>query len=334
MGANWIDSPKASSYLRANLAGGVGSSWPGGATAHKQCRLDRTILILSLYRLTKPAIMLLVVAAGATGAILEGSLLARPAHLTLFLIGLYLTGGSANALNQYFERAIDARMTRTAGRRPLPSGRLRPGQALVFSITIGVIGVLLLATVFNLLTAMLSLSVILFYSFFYTLWLKPNTDQNIVIGGLAGAMAPVGAWTAATGGMAFTPWLVFAIIFFWTPPHFWSLALRFQGDYRRAGLPMMPLTAGVTRTHNLIVGYTTVLFAVSLLPLLSGFGWVYGIAAVPLGTVFLSKTLRARRTRTADDAWSVFRFSIFYLFCVLFALIIDRVTDPVLGFVS
>lgn len=288
-------------------------------------------MIRSLYKLTKPAIMLLVVAAGATGAVLEGSLLHEPIRLVLFLLGLYLTGGSANALNQYFERAIDARMSRTAGRRPLPTGKLHPWQALVFSIAIGAAGVILLATIFNLLTAILALGVILFYSLFYTLYLKPSTDQNIVIGGLAGAMAPVGAWTAATGGMAMTPWLVFAIIFFWTPPHFWSLALKFEGDYRRAGYPMLPLTRGVARTHDLIVGYTIALVSVSLLPLLGGFGWLYALVALPIGLVFLGKTLRARRTRRVEDAWAVFRFSIFYLFCVLFALIIDRMTDPAVG---
>lgn len=293
--------------------------------------MDRIVLIRSLYKLTKPSIMLLVVAAGATGAILEGSLLLQPLRLALFLVGLYLTGGSANALNQYFERTIDARMSRTAGRRPLPLGQLKPRQALVFSIAIGVAGVLLLATVFNLLTAVLALGVILFYSLFYTLWLKPSTDQNIVVGGLAGAMAPVGAWTAATGGMALTPWLLFAIIFFWTPPHFWSLALRFRGDYNRAGLPMMPLTKGIARTHDLIVGYTVILVAVSMLPLFAGFGWVYGLFAGPLGILFLSKTLRARRTKATSDAWAVFRFSILYLFCVLFALIIDRVADSDFG---
>jgi protoheme IX farnesyltransferase len=277
--------------------------------------------------------MLLVLAAGVTGAILEGSLLRQPGRLTLFLLGLYLTGGSANALNQFFERAIDSRMSRTAGRRPLPLGELQPRQALAFSVAIGLIGVVLLGTVFNLLTAMLALGVILFYSLFYTLWLKPYTDQNIVIGGIAGAMAPVGAWTAATGSMAVTPWLVFAIIFFWTPPHFWSLALRFEGDYRRTGLPMMPLTQGVSRTHDLIVTYTVVLGAVSLLPLLAGFGWIYAAAAVPLGAIFLLKAMQARRSQTAESAWAVFRFSIFYLFCVLFALILDRVTNPESGFV-
>lgn len=164
------------------------------AAALPDLGLKWLILRLSAYmQLTKPSIMLLVLVTGGTALIIEGSFLDSPLRLSIFLVGLYLTGGCANALNQLFERDIDARMTRTMKRRPLPQGQIGAGEALWFSIIIGGGGVLLLAVMFNLLTALLSLGTILFYSLFYTLWLKPNSSQNIVIGGIAGAMAPIGA---------------------------------------------------------------------------------------------------------------------------------------------
>ncbi|TFG94075.1 MAG: protoheme IX farnesyltransferase, partial [Calditrichales bacterium] len=209
--------------------------------------------------LTKPTIMLLVMITGATALFMEGSLLNEPLRFFLVLFALYLTGGSANALNQYFERDIDALMERTATRRPLPQKKIKAGHALIFSISIGVIGVLIFGFVFNWLTAMLSLATILFYSLYYTLYLKPNTTQNIVIGGVAGAMAPVGAWTAVTGEFALAPWLLFLIIFLWTPPHFWALAAFRTDDYVKSGLPMMPVIRGINSTMKQIFVYTLIL---------------------------------------------------------------------------
>jgi protoheme IX farnesyltransferase len=206
-------------------------------------------------QLTKPTIMLLVLFTGATALVVEGSMLARPGAFILFMVALYLTGGCANSLNQYFERDIDAKMTRTASRRPLPQKRLTPGQALTFSVAIGLTGLAILAFYFNWLTALLSLATILFYGLFYTLYLKPTTSQNIVIGGAAGAMAPVGAWAAATGGTAWAPWLMFAIIFLWTPPHFWSLAVAYKDDYKKVDYPMMPVVKGDRATMHQVVAY-------------------------------------------------------------------------------
>ncbi|MFZ5981506.1 MAG: heme o synthase, partial [Candidatus Zixiibacteriota bacterium] len=263
--------------------------------------------------------------AGATGLIMEGSLLRDPFRFALFLAGLFLTGGCANALNQYFEREIDARMSRTAGRRPLPMNYITANQALIFSVVIGILGVLLLWLVFNLLTAFLALSTILFYGFFYTLMLKPTTSQNIVIGGLAGAMAPVGAWTAATGTMALTPWLIFLIIFFWTPPHFWALAIRFKDDYRYAELPMMPLTHGDEATLRRIFIYTLILLPVSLLPVLVGFDAIYLTTAVIMGGVFIFRTYTAKKYKDIPRIWGVFKYSIIYLFTIFAALIVDRI---------
>jgi len=277
----------------------------------------------SLIQLTKPSIMLLVLATGATALIVEGSMLATPLRALVFLLGLFLTGGCANALNQYFERGIDAKMTRTCSRRPLPLGKLTDTQAVSFAVIIGCAGVLLLGFVFNWLTAVLSLGVILFYSLFYTLWLKPNTSNNIVIGGIAGAMAPIGAWSAATGSTALMPWLLFLIIFLWTPPHFWALALRFKDDYQKTGLPMLPNVKGDRNTLTQILVYSIALFGASLLPLAVDFGWIYMTTAVTMGTVFVAKTWRARRSNDPQQVWGVFKFSILYLFLLLFSLIVD-----------
>ncbi|MEW6413558.1 MAG: heme o synthase [Candidatus Zixiibacteriota bacterium] len=293
-------------------------------TAAAVHRTGMKTTITGYIQLTKPSIMLLVLFTGATSLVIEGSLLSDPWRFFLVMVGLYLTGGSANALNQYFERDIDARMKRTYRRRPLPLGLISSRGALIFSVTIGVLGVLLFGYFFNLLTALLSLGTILFYSLFYTLWLKPNTDQNIVIGGIAGAMAPVGAWTAATGHMDIVPWILFAIVFFWTPPHFWALALFCKDDYIKAELPMMPVVRGETSTLKQIIWYTVVLFAVSLSLLAFGGGWFYLAVAVLLGVIFLRKAVQAFRVRSTGSMRSLFGYSIIYLFGVFTAIIIDE----------
>lgn len=286
--------------------------------------LEKSSLLRSLFQLTKPKIMLLVIVTGATALVLEGSLLTQPLHFILFLIGLYMTGGAANAFNQYFEHDIDARMSRTKARRPIPLGQLSPRTAFWFSFALAVLGVVLLGSIFNILTATLALATILFYSLVYTLWLKKNTPQNIVIGGIAGAMAPVGAWAAATGSTASTPWILFAIVFLWTPPHFWSLALRFHDDYRATGLPMMPLARGIDGTLRRIFYYTLGLVAVSFLYGLTGGGWLYLAAAVILGGLFIHKSFLALKSRKMPAIWSVFTYSILYLFGLFIAMVVDK----------
>ncbi|MDH4155816.1 MAG: heme o synthase [candidate division Zixibacteria bacterium] len=281
-------------------------------------------LVRSCVQLTKPSVMTLVVTSGVTALVLEGTLLASPLKFAAFLAGLFLTGGCANSLNQYLERDIDSRMSRTCGCRPLPLRALTASQALTFSIIVGLVGVLLLALVFNWLTALLALAVIMFYGFVYTLWLKPTTSQNIVIGGIAGAMAPVGAWAAATGSTALMPWLLFLIILVWTPPHFWALAVHFKDDYRRAGLPMLPVARGDRAALNGIFYYTVALFAVSLLPLAVNFGWIYLAASLILGVIFVEKAYKARRHNQPHLAWGIFRYSILYLFFLFLALIMDK----------
>ncbi|MFC1475083.1 heme o synthase [Candidatus Zixiibacteriota bacterium] len=279
--------------------------------------------ILEYLKLTKPKIMLLVIFTGSAALVWEGSFLSYPGKFLLVLMGLYLTGGCANALNQYFEREIDAKMTRTAGKRPLPTRRLEPKMALLFSIIIGIIGIAIFLLFFNWLTALLSLSTILFYSLFYTLWLKPNTPQNIVIGGIAGAMSPVGAWTAATGHFDIVPWIMFAIIFLWTPPHFWMLALYYKDDYDKAELPMMPVIKGEIATLKQIITYTIILFLVSMSLLAFGSGWFYLIVAFITGVIFIRKVIKAIQLKSKTYFRSVFGYSILYLFSLFTGIIID-----------
>jgi heme o synthase len=277
------------------------------------------------FQLTKPRIMLLVVITGATALLIERSLISDPFRFFLVMLALYLTGGSANALNQYFERAIDAKMTRTSNRRPLPQKKISPTGALIFSLGIGVLGVLIFGFVFNWYTAFLSLGTILFYSLIYTLLLKPNTPQNIVIGGIAGAMAPVGAWVAATGEMSITPWILFAIIFFWTPPHFWALALFYKDDYYKSQLPMMPIVKGNTKTLRQIVVYSAILVASTLALYFEGAGWIYLTIATILGLYFMKYAVVAFKTRSEKQYKKLFAYSIIYLFLIFVTVVVDNI---------
>ena len=202
-------------------------------------------------------------------------------------------------------------------------GEIGATHALIFSVTIGVTGVLIFAFVFNFLTAILSLATILFYSLFYTLYLKPNTPQNIVIGGAAGAMAPVGAWAAATGHMAVAPWIMFAIVFLWTPPHFWALALFCKDDYIKAKLPMMPVVKGDDHTLRQMFVYTLALVAMSLALIYFQSGILYGMAAIVLGFFFIKKAYRVMRDKSEKLIRGLFGYSIVYLFALFFAMIID-----------
>jgi protoheme IX farnesyltransferase len=269
--------------------------------------------------------MLLVIITGATALLIERSLIADPFRFFLVLVALYLTGGSANALNQYFERDIDAKMKRTSNRRPLPQNKISHIGALIFSVGIGVVGVLVFGFVFNWYTAFLSLGTILFYSLIYTLLLKPNTPQNIVIGGIAGAMAPVGTWVAASGEMSVTPWILFAIIFFWTPPHFWALALFYKDDYYKSQLPMMPIVKGNTKTLRQIILYSAILVVSTLTLYFEGAGWIYLAIATILGIYFLKHAISAFKTRSDKQYKKLFAYSIIYLFLIFVAVVIDNI---------
>ena len=274
--------------------------------------------------LTKPTIMLLVVLTGATGLVLEGGFANQPLNFALALALLALAGGSANAFNQYFERDRDAIMKRTRRRRALPMGRIHPTEALVFSLLLAVVSTVGFWLLFNPLAALLSLATIVYYALFYTLYLKPRTPENIVIGGVAGSMGPVITWAAAAGQMAIEPWLLFAIIFFWTPPHFWSLAVYMRDDYVDVGYPMLPVVAGERATWNRSLVYAGITLALSFSLIAFGTGWLYAAAAVGLGVWFVQKLLKARREETALAARSVFGTSIVYLLALFTAMILDK----------
>src|SRR5580692_4165120 len=282
--------------------------------------------------LLKPRVMSLVVFSGLIG------LLVAPGHLHPVLaftavLCIAVGAGACGAINMWYDRDIDAVMRRTRN-RPIPAGRIEPGAALGYGITLAVASVLIMGLAVNLAAASALALSILFYVFVYTMWLKRRTPQNIVIGGAAGAFPPVIGWLAVTGSMDPLPLILFAIVFFWTPPHFWSLALFANADYQRAGVPMLPVVAGAKETRRQIVIYTLLLVPLSLLPWLIGFsGPVYGVAALALGGGFLIGIGRVAADRQdaagvslSNDApaRAAFKYSILYLFALFAALAIDR----------
>ncbi len=279
--------------------------------------------LLKYFQLTKPSIMLLVLITGAASLVMEKSLLRSPGLLVLIMTGLMLTGGSANAFNMYFERDVDSRMTRTSKRRPLPLGLIEPVNALIFAIGIGAAGVSIFWIFFNLLSALLALGTILFYAFFYTLYLKPRTRYNIVIGGAAGSMAPVIAWAAASGTIALTPLILFMIIFLWTPPHFWALALYMKNDYELVGYPMMPVAAGDRATKRQILLYTIALNLFSALLYSAGAGLLYAVTALAAGMIFIYKSAAVYMIESNQPARGLFGYSIIYLFIVFLGIVGD-----------
>jgi protoheme IX farnesyltransferase len=234
------------------------------------------------------------------------------------LIGGTLSAGGANAINNYFDRDIDVVMRRTS-RRPLPRDAVQPEKALIFGVVLGVVGFVWLWLFANLPAALLATGALLFYVFVYTIALKRNTPQNIVIGGAAGAAPVLVGWAAVTGGLAPPAWILFGIVFCWTPPHFWALALRYKDDYASAGVPMLPVVVGEQRTTWHILGYSVLLTGVSLLlwPVAST-GLLYPIAALILGVVFVFEA--ARLIREPERSMALFRYSTIYL-AVLFAVI-------------
>ncbi len=282
--------------------------------------------------LLKPRVMTLVVFTGLIG------LLVAPGHLNPVLgavavLCIAVAAGAAGAINMWYDRDIDAVMRRTA-RRALPAGRIAPEEALAFGVTLAIGSVVVMGLATNLVAgAALALS-IAFYVFVYTMWLKRRTPQNIVIGGAAGAFPPIIGWAAVTGSVSWMPVLLFAIVFFWTPPHFWSLSLYASGDYERAGVPMLPVVSGARTTRRHIMAYTVLLVALSLLPWATGLaGPVYGVAALALGAGFLLMSWRVLRDRqdglgrslSGDaPARAAFRFSLAYLAVLFLAVAVDR----------
>jgi protoheme IX farnesyltransferase len=241
------------------------------------------------------------------------------------LAGGALAAGSANAINCYWDRDIDRVMSRTRG-RALPSGHIDDTHALVFGISLGVASFVILAGLVNLLSAFLALSTILFYVGVYTMWLKRTTPQNIVIGGAAGSVPVLVGWAAVTGTIGLPAIIMFALIFLWTPPHFWALSLVLKKDYARAGVPMLPVVKGERETHHQIVLYTFLLLGSSLLLVVTGtLGMFYLGVALVLGTGLIVLALRLARTKQLKDARMLFWCSNYYLALMFAAMVLDRV---------
>jgi protoheme IX farnesyltransferase len=284
--------------------------------------------VTAYYRLTKPRIVLLLLI-----TTVPAMLLAARGLPSLWLILATLTGGaiaagSANAINMYLDRDIDAIMRRTR-QRPLPAHAIAPERALRFGFVLGAIAFYFLAVTVNVLAAVLAVSAIAFYIFVYTMWLKRTTSQNIVIGGAAGAVPALVGWAAVTGTLAWPAVVLFAIVFVWTPPHFWALAMRFSGDYAAAGVPMLPVVRGADETRRQILLYSLVLFATTLLLVpVGGMGPVYTGAAVLLGGSFVYRSLQV--WRSADEARTrrLFSFSILYLAGLFAAVGADALLHP------
>lgn len=281
-----------------------------------------------LVALTKPRVLSLVVFTGLCG------LLAAPGHLHPVLafaaiLGIALGAGGAGALNQWYEADRDALMKRTAA-RPLPAGRMQRDTALHFGVVLSVFSVLLTGLATNVLAASILAISIAFYVFVYTIWLKPRTPQNIVVGGAAGAFPPLIGWAAVTGDIAPLPVALFFLTFFWTPPHFWALSLFVKMDYANAGIPMLPVVAGERETRRQIVLYTSVMGVAAMAPVLLGLtGVIYGVSALVLTALFAALAIQVGLRRESDPARMgperrLFAFSILYLFLLYGAVVVDR----------
>ncbi len=281
------------------------------------------------FALTKPRVMSLVIFTGLCGLLAAPTAINPVIGFTAILC-IALGAGGSGALNQWWEADLDAKMKRTAN-RPLPAGRMDPTSARDFGMILCAASVLIMGVAVNWLAAAVLAVSIVYYAVVYTVWLKPRTPQNIVIGGGAGAFPPMIGWIAATGEITLMPVLLFAIIFFWTPPHFWALALFVKTDYAAAGVPMLPVVAGHHHTRRQILIYSVLLLPLSVLPFWLGLtGWLYGLLALLLSAVFLLLALRVAVFRGAATDMDMapekrlFGYSVLYLFALFAALVADR----------
>lgn len=275
--------------------------------------------------LTKPWIVALLLVTTLGGLVVGGK--AWPSIGLAFwtLLGGALAAGGSSALNQYIDRELDQNMQRTA-RRPLPAGRLTPAEGLSFGLGLCLVSYYVLACMVNFTAALLSLTGILYYVIFYSVLLKRKTVQNIVIGGGAGAIPPMVGWAAATGHLSLTAWLLFLVIFMWTPPHFWALAIVRTKDYAHAGIPMLPVVKGEREARRQILIYTILLVATTfLLPILASTGSIYAVSAAILGVLLLAAAWRLWRTPGNKVAWTMYRWSSLYLLLIFVALAVDAV---------
>jgi protoheme IX farnesyltransferase len=281
------------------------------------------------FALTKPRVMSLVIFTGLCG-LLAAPVKIHPVLGFTAILCIAIAAGGAAALNQWWEADIDAVMKRTAA-RPIPAGRMNPTNARDFGIALSAGACLLMGLAIGWLAAFILAISVVYYAVVYTIWLKPRTPQNIVIGGGAGAFPPLIGWVAATGDITLMPVLLFAIIFFWTPPHFWALALFVQTDYAKVGIPMMPVVAGERSTRRQILAYALLLLPLSLAPWwIGGTGWLYGAVAAVLGLAFVALSARVglRQKQAEGDTMKpekqLFAYSIIYLFALFAALVADH----------
>ena len=280
--------------------------------------------------LMKPRVMSLVVFTTVIGMMMAPTM-PHPVLMAIAIFAIAAGAGASGAINQWYDRDIDAIMKRTQS-RPLPAGKVDPDEALTFGVIISLLSVLVLWFAANVLAAALLAFTIFFYAVVYSVWLKRSTPQNIVIGGAAGAFPPAIGWLAAGGGLTIEPLILFAIIFIWTPPHFWALALVKNEDYTKAGIPMMPVVAGARSTINQILAYSLVLAPFAVLPAVLGMAsMVYGVVAAGLGAGFVFYAIRLKREASDANAMALFKYSILYLFLIFLALGIDALLKSMVG---
>jgi heme o synthase len=306
-------------HLRTSLLKGTATVQPPVVEAVTPRRMIGDYLAL-----TKPRIISLLLAVTLVPMFVAGEGAPSLALIGWTMLGGFLAAGGANALNQYLDRDIDHVMTRTR-KRPLPGGRMQPWQVLLFGVALSAISFLQLWLTVNLLTALLAFSGIVYYVLIYTRVLKRTSTQNIVIGGAAGAIPPLVGWAAVANELSLLPIFMFMIIFYWTPPHFWALALRKQQEYRAACIPMLPVIVGEVETHRQIVLYSVLLFLITLAPVFLGLlGPVYLVLALLLSGTFLWYALELRREPSAHNIWRLYRFSLIYLALIFLAMGIDH----------
>lgn len=302
----------------------VSTATPVRVASERAAAAWRTILS-SYIGLMKPHVTVLLLGTTLAAMAIAGTGLPPFSVVLATMVGGALAAGSANAINCWYDRDIDKLMSRTKS-RTLPAGRISDTHALIFGIVIGALSFLILGLFANWLAASLALSAILFYVFIYTMWLKRTTTQNIVIGGAAGAVPVLVGWAAATGRVDWAAFWMFAIIFMWTPPHFWALSIVLKKDYARAGVPMLPVVKGENETYRQIVLYTVLLMATSLpLYFMHTLGIIYLVSALALGGGLLALAIRLMRIRTLKEARSVFWFSNYYLALLFAAMVVDHI---------
>src|SRR3954468_7107369 len=299
-----------------------GPTVPLAAQAGRRRALD---VMRDYVALTKPRIIVLLLITTVTTMFVADPSGPSLATILWTMLGGYLAAGGAGAINHFVDRDRDARMARTCD-RPLVTGRIEPNHGLLFGIALAIASIVLLAVAVNPVAAALALSGLLGYVFVYTLWLKPLTPQNIVIGGAAGAVPPLVGWAAATGGLTWDALYPFAIVFLWTPPHFWALALLVKDDYQRTGVPMLPVARGDVATRRQILVYSIVLVVFTVLPYVTGlFGWPYLVAALAFGVGFIALAADLARRPSRAAAVRLHLASLAYLALLFAAMAADRI---------